>query len=218
MIDFKCASKGTAKIFTGEILELISLVAIMIGGALGIAALAFAGEESVEGFAVSGIAALVLIIGGAVVAVIAYIFELIGFNKAGSQNGNFKTALYLVLFSFALTIVNAIISMVAKSDLSSSIVMTVKTALDAAVTIFVLNGCYELLTEKGNTSLAEQATTVQSRVMIAFILAAILQFIPGFVDGIADTIMTIASAICTVIAYIQYLIILKKASKSFAEE
>ncbi len=213
MINFENVSKGLKRIFSAEILQIISIAAGVVAALVGLLSAASLLTGSMTGAAGFGIATGVLGIGAGVLAIISFIMECVGLGTAGKENNQFKYALYVIILAIILVIVNFILKLVFGGDsLGTRIIDSAQNVVDIIVSLFVIQGCIDLNKARGHKDLASKGSVVATRVLIAFILSFVLNIIPTFANGTLAVVCTILYLVCSLIAYIQYLAYVKTTS------
>ena len=105
---FTNAYQGVKKIFAAEILSLICSICATVTLALPVVGVIAAANNSQGGTVASLGGFAVLAIASMVLAIIAFIFKLIGVNKASKDEPSFKIALYLILAGIAVSVAGGI--------------------------------------------------------------------------------------------------------------
>ena len=207
-MQFPNALEGVKKIYKAEILALISAavgvvaVIIMLIGAIG---------ESAGGVA----GGAVLLIAVAVLAVISFILNLVGLNKAKLDDDNFKTA-------FIITIVGIIASVVLGAAKEGSFLSTIgESASDICsflVTWFVCTGIISLADKLGDSEMNARGTKARSYLMVTWVITIVLSIIGNILESsesgavaVIALILSLVGAVLEVVVYILYLKLLSKA-------
>ncbi len=207
---FPNAYSGVKKLYTAEILALIGVVALLIAA---FAALVMVGaaeaEEAGIGAASLGAAAVFGLIGG-VLAIIAFILQIIGLNAGGKDEPLFKTALS---FAVAGIVVQALASFV-PSEIVQDIANTFVPLAQVMLIYYVISAIRSLAEKLGNSELVEKAKGVVTVVFVTFgvqVLAKVLgQFVlTGKIGGIVE----IVGYVLEIVQFIVYLSYLSKAKK-----
>ncbi len=221
------ARNGIGKVFTAQILQIITVVCTLIAGIASAVVLAAAvsvqssGEVS-AGAAVGGGISVILaglfFITAAVISIIAFILQLVGLNKAGKDNEKLHSAFTLSIVAIIVAFVGGIVSSLFSTEASwvKSIVDIVALVIGLVITNKVLMGCGEL-----NSSLQEKADKTWKMYMCVIILdivVALVTIIMGAmgitaVSAVAYIILIVLDGVLDFISYIMFLTFLAKARK-----
>ena len=204
---FPNAYAGVKKIFTSEILSLISAIL------LAIVAVVMATDETGElPGGKNGVIAVVAIAGlvAIVLGLIALILQLIGLSAASKDEGAFKTAFF---FAIAMLVVSVAGSVIATKN-EDSIVSDLPNLLNIFVFIFTVSGISNLAKKMGREDMAGFGI----RILILQIILTVISFIlQVFKQGSIANVLSVVSILLTAIVYIVYLIYLSKAKKMLQE-
>lgn len=217
-MNFPNAQAGIKKIFTAEILKLIATVCSAFAVAFGYLMTKTVDVEgnvateggllaSFGGFAILGLAALVLMI-------IAFIFNLIGVTKASKDEPAFKIVLYLILAGIAVSIISGFIP----NETVKSIFQVISDVLGLAVTIFIIQGIRNLAVKVGNTAVDNKGMSIYKIIIAIYVLiiiARIVSLIAATAAAVVAGVFAIVSAILYIVVYIIYLSFLKQAKDMF---
>lgn len=228
-MQFPSAAAGSRKLFVGEILALIG--AICTGISLMLVFFAAASVTSVEnvagmiegaenaeqlGQAIAGAATTtvvsaglggLLIIAGAIVALVGLILFMVGAGQAGNDEPVFKTVLYLMIASIVLGVVG---SFLRANPTIYIIINAVNKFLSLYATFLVIDGFKKLAQNMGNTTMAEKADSSFKIIACMLIISVILQVIATFVGGTIGGILTLVALVADVIWYLIYIGVLSK--------
>lgn len=223
MPSFDNAAKGVRKIFTAEILELISLLVTVIGSvlvAIVVAAASIYGDENILASLGLVIAASVLIIGGLVLGIIAFINCIVGLVQAKKDDSNYGTALACIIISLVVEVITAIFSVVMITNpFASDIAAVVGRVADFFSVYFILVGTSTLLAQRGDTRMAEKGVHAFEAIFIIFTVSILLRIVPIFLTGgVIEIIFLCAYAAVAIVAYIMYFSFLAKAWKKLADK
>lgn len=216
---FPNAAKGVKKLFTAQILEIVSLLTGICAVVMTIVTLinaANANEEGTLGFALGtgGFA-----IAGAILSVIAFIIMIVGLVQAGKDNQNFKTALAFVVIGIAAVVAGSGLQEV--NPTLYHICQTVDKIAELVTTCYVIQGIMSLADWIGNPELLEKGRNIFRLIAVIFALSIIgmisytLILLHPALAFIGYVIMCV-SLLLSVIAYILYISLLAKARKVLA--
>ena len=208
---FPNAFRGVKKIWLAELLMLLAAVVGIVLIVVIAANSTLNGEEVIVNKEAVKTPAAILGIGTAVIALVAFILNLVGLINARKDDGAFKIALFVTLLGIAVSAVGAI--------WSDNQVLT--KWMDTILTICSLFASYYVLT--GIANLAEQfpdpktkALALKSRTLLegTFCATAIFKLIINIFkiqDG--STIYTILSIVALVLELVSYILYLRALSK-----
>ena len=214
---FPNAANGIKKLFIGEILALFSAIAIACSVIFSKPVLSEAGEiTSLEGSVT--VAAILLSVGG-IIAVVAYILQLVGIAKASKDEEAFKGALYLILFSILFSIAGAALAYAFPNNtLLSNIGTVVTNLLEILITFLVIGGIGSLGAKLNDTELETKAAGLLKIIVTVIVLKFIGNCVVTlFKENIAEVVVTVLGIlvlILTIVQYIVYLSLLSKAKNS----
>ena len=106
---FPNAAKGISKIFTAEILQLIT---VLTGGAIAVLGVLYADSMIINGFTADVLAITILSLAAftAVFGIIAFILKIIGFIQTARDESFFRGVIWLTIISIAVSVVAGIFS------------------------------------------------------------------------------------------------------------
>ena len=150
---FTNAYQGVKKIFAAEILSLICSICATVTLALPVVGVIAAANNSQGGTVASLGGFAVLAIASMVLAIIAFIFKLIGVNKASKDEPSFKIALYLILAGIAVSVAGGIFN---SNATASSIFSALGEVVNLGVTIFIIQGIKNLAAKLGDEKMVKK--------------------------------------------------------------
>ena len=216
-MSFPNALEGVKKIYRAEIIALISGILAVVAAffaLFGLAAEAAGlGEGALAGLLSGGLLMIVV----AVLAIIAFIMNIVGLVKAKTDDDNFKNALYVVIVGIVSSIIVSASS--SKGGLLADLGETVSDICSFLTTWFVCSAIVNLAEKLNDSAIRQKAVDVRKIVMIIWwctIALDIISTIVGKFDG--NTVLSyivsvigVFTAILSVISYILYLKLLSKA-------
>lgn len=216
---FPNAYDGIKKIYLGEIL---SLIAIVIGGIAGVAAvigykLTEAGAEEVGASAAFVGGGIVVIIAG-ILAIVSFILNILGISKASIDEPYFKKAMTWLVISL---IGSVIVGMTTEGTAANLAADFIHQAGQLMVTFYVIDGVNSLANKLGRTDLAAKGMKLKNMIVGVYAIGLVLTLISGFMSN-SDTMTVIAGVlgvvalIIMVIAYVVYLKLLFGAKQMLA--
>ena len=220
------AHAGVKKLFTAEILSLIAAFCTIM-------AVVFVyfmtksvdstGQITSEGAAVTSFGgAAIFSMGASVLAIIAFIFRIIGIKKASADEDGFKVAFYLVLAGIVLALINAVIGSFVKSSVVTGIFSVLGDVIDLAITIYVIQGIRNLAYKLNNEDMDNKGKNIFKIILAVYILIIIAQIITLIAGGTSAGIVIagvfgIVAGVLTIVQYVLYLGYLNKAKAMLAE-
>ena len=215
---FPNAATGVRKIFTAQVLSLISSIAMIIALILLIVTGAAANANSDGGVLAAGMGTLVLMLASFILILIAAIMSLVGIIQAAKDEGAFKTALYAIIISLVAAVVAAIFS---SNGTVQGICQVVQNIMSIAVTVFVITGIINLADQLNNAEVSQKGTNLMKVIVCVYVLALIASVVSlifgGTFASVTAAIIALVATILNVIAYFLYLSLLSKGKKMLAE-
>ena len=191
---FTNAQQGVKKIFAAEILSLICSICATVTLALPAVGLIAAANNSqggtfasLGGFAVLAIASMVL-------AIIAFIFKLIGVNKASKDEPSFKIALYLILAGIAVSVAGGIFN---SNATASSIFSALGEVVNLGVTIFIIQGIKNLAAKLGDEKMVKKGDTIFKCIIAIYVLVIIAQIVAMILQNRACLAVALVNIVIT---------------------
>lgn len=213
---FENAFVGAKKIFTAEILSLVATVCSAF-----VLAFTFLGAVSVEegsgtgavaslgGIAIFGIAA-------AIVAVIAFIFKIMGVNSASKDEPAFKIVLYLIIGGIVVAIAASFIP----NETVKNIFTIIGDVVNVAVTVYIIQGFRNLAVKLGRDDVDTKGNNIFKIIIAMYLLIFVARIITLISSGAASLtiagIFAIVAAILYIVVYVFYLSFLNQAKLMLA--
>ena len=214
---FTNAYQGVKKIFAAEILALIASVCGTIALALPVVALVAAANQSGGGTAASLGGLVVVGIATVVLSIIAFIFKLIGVNKASKDEPAFKIAFYMILAGIVVSVLTGIFS---SNSTVSSIMSALGEIVNLAVTVYIIQGIKNLAQRLGDDKMVKSGDTLFKYIIAIYILVIIAQIVIMILQNgaavVVALVIIVISGILEIIQYILYIRYLAKAKKMLA--
>lgn len=214
---FPNAYQGVKKIFLAQILALISVAALLITSfaALGTIGAAAGGSDAgaVAGLGITAIFG----IGYLVLALLAFIFQIIGISKASKDEPAFKIALYLIIAGIAVSIIGGFM---AEGSVIKSIFTVATDVINLAITVYVIQGIRNLAVKLGNTEMDNKGNNIFKIIIAVYVCIFIARIVSMISGGTATSVIAavfaIIAAVLSIIQYVIYLIYLNKAKAMLA--
>ncbi|HCA04852.1 MAG TPA: hypothetical protein DEO32_03020 [Ruminococcaceae bacterium] len=210
------AYQGVKKIFTAEILALIATICSTIVLLFTVTTIASVNAKSAAGAAASLGGLTIFGLAAGVLAIIGFIFQILGINAASKDEPSFKTALYLIIAGIIVAVVGAFFN--------NQIVKTVFTAasdiISLFITITIINGVCKLAERVGNTDVQQKGVNILKLIIAMYVIIIIARIISAIFTGtggaaVAGVFIVIAGVI-SIVQYVLYLMFLKKGRDMLA--
>ena len=202
------AYKGLGNVLKAQILQLIGVILLIAGAALGIAVISN-GDLGMAG------AALILVLVGAVIAIVADIFNIIGFNQARKDEKQFMSSLICIIVALAAMIISAVTQSV--NERISDWLSFVAIIFEFSAIMGAADGIRNLGSACGDGKIVKTAEMLKMFIMIAWFIVLVLRFIDNIGPEMGN-ILYIIAGIVEFIAFIVYIVLLSKARKMLAKE
>ena len=222
---FPNAANGVKKIFTAEILSLIYGICMFVMIVLLVVALAAAkavsggADGAAAGAVASGAGTLVFGIGSGVLAIIAFILNIVGISKASKDEESFRMALFAVIGGIILSVIGTAFNNV--NGYVSSIMQALQVVADLLVLLYVIQGIRYLSLKLNRPDIDQKGQNLFKIIFIVLVLQFIARIVViifgGMAASITAAIIALIAVILSVIEYILYLAFLAKAKKMLAE-
>ena len=215
---FPNAYSGVKKIFSAEILEIIGIACLFIAALFSLTTVgAVAGGSKNGALASLGGAALFGLAGG-VLAIIAFIFTIIGINSASKDEPVFKPAMAIIFVGIIASIVSSVSSLASSSGILHDLASDFSSVASILVTYYIIQGIISLANKLSNSEMADKGKSICTLVMTVFALYLIAQVLSQFVvAGTVSAIVAIVAAVLEIVQYVIYLTYLAKAKAMLAE-
>ncbi len=220
---FPNAAKGVKKIFTAEILNLIGTIVMVIAAiVVAIGAAGAAGAQTEEGIALAlgggMMVALIFIAVYMILAIIAYIMNLVGIINASKDETNFKSALIFLIVGIVTTILVAVFR---NNPVVYSMLLSLGNLMNVFVNIFVIAGGVKLADRLNRGDVSTKGTNVLKLIIVVAILSLIASLISSFMGGmvasVTAAVLFIVGLVLNIIKYFMYLSFLSQLKKALAE-
>ena len=223
---FPNAAKGVKKIFTAEILSLIAAFLIIVAAVMALSTFgSIKGFEATQSTAAaagafaSGIGMAIFSIGSLVLAIIAFIFNILGVVQASRDESTFKIALYALIAGVVFTCLGSIFEN--RSGPLSGAMSALATVAELIVTLYVIQGIRLLASRLNNREVDNQGQKIYMIILIVLILRLIANILVAIFGGRFTTTLALsfymASIVLSLVQYIMYLVFLAKGKKMLAQ-
>ena len=226
------AFKGVSQIYKAELIAILAVVCTGIGAILAIFGVGVAdvGSEAVgKGFAITG---GLFVIATAVLMIVSYILNIIGVGNAAKDESGFRSAMIAIIIGIVASIVAGIFSnkevvcllaqLVSKICSNKEVVcllaQLVSKICDILVFWFCIGGIGNLADKLNDQVISDKADSFIKLIIGIYVAGIVLAIIGSFVKagGFLDGFIDVAGAVCSIIAYLSYLSLLKGARDMLA--
>ena len=209
------AFKGVSQIYKAELIAILAVICTGIGAILAIFGVGVAdvGSETVgKGFAITG---GVFVIATAVLMIVSYILNIIGVGNAAKDESGFRSAMIAIIIGIVASIVAGIFS---NKEVVCLLAQLVSKICDIMVFWFCIGGIRNLADKMNDRNIANKADSFTKLIIGIYVAGIVLAIIGSFVKagGFLDGFIDVAGAVCSIIAYLSYLSLLKGARDMLA--
>lgn len=209
------AFKGVSQIYKAELIAILAVICTGIGAILAIFGVGVAdvGSEAVgKGFAITG---GLFVIATAVLMIVSYILNIIGVGNAAKDESGFRSAMIAIIIGIVASIVAGIFS---NKEVVCLLAQLVSKICDIMVFWFCIGGIRNLADKMNDRNIANKADSFTKLIIGIYVVGIVLAIIGSFVKagGFLDGFIDVAGAVCSIIAYLSYLSLLKGARDMLA--
>ena len=213
---FPNAAKGVKKLFSAEILYLLSV--ILIGVVSVITVIINNKMTNVS----NAVAVLILVgfIAGGVLAVIAFILQIVGLVQASRDERAFKGVILLTVFGIIVSVIGAFFS---KDSFINSLSTTINSVVSVISIILIILGIGNMSLQLERQDMIERGGRIIRIIVwlaiISIIMNLISIFLPQNIDDASDLAkviilsLTVIALMLNIAEYILYLSFLSKTKK-----
>jgi len=213
IMTFPNAYEGLKKVFTAQILALISSGCYILGS---IIAVIGGVTSSLSGLAGGGI----FVLGGLVLSLLSLIFNLVGLSRASKDEPQFRTAFILSLINLILGIVVSFIMALTVGS-SSTVSSLISEIFGILIIKFVFGGIFSLAEKLGRQDMIEYGNKLLIFLYVVYGLSIVLYILQLIFNSslrmmATVSIMSLLSGIAAIVGYILYLIYLNRSKNMLA--
>ena len=223
---FPNAAKGVKNIFTAQILQLIGTICGVIGCIIlissGVTAVLTKGSDAGLIAALSQVAgASIFVIAYSILALIAFIMQIVGIVNAKKDEESFKSALICLIIGVVVPIIGALFARI--SPVISSLCISVSNLMGIFVTIFIISGIIKLADQLNRGDVSTKGSNILKMIIVIAGVSLILSIVSSFMLAnvailVTAVILFVISMILTLVQYIMFLTLLSQAKKMLNEE
>lgn len=211
---FPNAKKGVKNIFTGQMLMLISVILTTISSIAMIVVNNLQDSASETVMSASAIGLLLFSLVGAVLTVIALVFNIIGVFRSSKDESVFKGVIFLMIFSLAVVIVSAVF---ANSQVISRLADLVNDISGTITTVLIVIGFNKIAEKLGDEVVFRKGQNLLRViiwiVLLSVIMKAVAVFAPNAVMVVLEIVMLVVTGLLEVLQTFLYLFYLSKTKK-----
>ena len=216
---FPNAAKGVKNIFTAQILqligticEIIGLVIVITGGAT--AVLSKGSEAGIMAALGQMAGASIFLVACSILALIAFIMQIVGIVNAKKDEESFKSALICLIIGVIAPFVGALFLRV--SPVVASLFTTVGSLMGVFVTVFIISGCIKLADQLNRGDVSAKGSNILKMIIVIAGLSVILSIVSSFMLANVAIMVTalIIMAVAMVLSLIQYIMFLTFLSQT----
>ena len=221
---FPNAAKGVKRIFTAQILQLIGTICMVIGCIIliagGVTAVLSKGSEAGMIAALSQAAgASIFLIAYSILAMIAFIMQLVGIINAKNDEESFKSALICTIIGIIAPIVGGLFY---KLPVVMGLCFSIGNLMGLFVTIFIITGIIKLADQLNRGDVSTKGSNLLKIIIVIAGLSLILSIISSFMLTntailVTAVILIVISLVLSVIQYIMFLTLLAKGKNMLVE-
>lgn len=213
---FENAHKGVNKIFVAEMLELVGTVLFILGLFMGYSTYA-AVQSGVSDAAAGGMAmtALLSILPGAILPVVALILNIIGLYQASKDEETYlRRAFWLTIANLAIAGFSGSIAGMTgnNSGFFVSLLNLISDLMHIVVYFFTVQGICVLAQRVNRNDIVEKGNRIIYIVAIVYAISAIASLFANLIGVIGAVI----AGILAIVAYVLYLSFLSQARSALA--
>ena len=213
---FQRAHSGISKIYLAELLALIGTVLMLLGLVLGFIGMKTDGQVTADATAGLALSALVTMVPGVLLPLIATIVSFIGLKQASEDEPtDLRTAFFLSIASLLLPIISGVIQgVVGNANLFSSLISMLGELAGILVTVFTVSGISRLMSRVGRHDLVDRGNKILWLLVAAQLASILVNFLRD--KGTFASIVSIAALLFSLVMYIMYLGFLRNARNALA--
>ncbi len=211
-MDFSNAKKGLKQLYFGELLELLSAIAVGVMGFAGNMAEGI--KETANYDKVMSVAAIRLV-AAMILTAIASLLKVLGIFKASQDHKNFGSALIFVLINLIMSLMSSLLK---KWGISEDTMSLVKGICNTFTMLFVLQGVTALAGKISNAEVEKTGKRAIWYVLAVEVCARAVSILSRFITSKSDlfwipAVISVVTMILYIISYLVYLKTIRKGSK-----
>ena len=209
---FPNAYSGVKKIYTSEILMIVSAVLVLIMTVLasfGTAMSEKGGNEDAAGYSFLG--AGILLAAVAIIDVVAFIMQIVGVTKAAKDEPKFNMALIWIIIDLVASVALEFVSEEGTLHLIASIA---QTGASIFITYHIIRAINSLAEKLGSQKEINRGNRVITLFAIAYVISFALNLVGDNMTGEAVTVGGVLAIIAMILIVVAYFTFLKYLSRA----
>lgn len=215
---FPSAAKGIPKIFTAEILQLISLVTGVITLLMTIVFAGTLQNGSDVTASVTGIIFIIFAAATGVLSIIYLIFMIIGTIQCAKDEPSFKMIIYLTIVNIVIAVIAAIFP---SNYFLASLAATTSDVVSFICSLLVVLGVGSIAAQLGNEELMERCSRIFKIILAIGVMSLLARFFMLFWGSVFAQALVFSLAVLSIFLgffqYFLYISMLAKAKKMLNE-
>ena len=215
---FPSAAKGIPKIFTAEILQLISLVTGVITLVMTIVFAGTLQNGSDVTASVTGIIFIIFAAATGVLSIIYLIFMIIGTIQCAKDEPSFKMIIYLTIVNIVIAVIAAIFP---SNYFLASLAATTSDVVSFICSLLVVLGVGSIAAQLGNEELMERCSRIFKIILAIGVMSLLARFFMLFWGSVFAQALVFSLAVLSIFLgffqYFLYISMLAKAKKMLNE-
>ncbi len=214
---FPNAAKGISKIFTAEILQLIT---VLTGGAIAVLGVLYSDSMIINGFTSDVLAITILSLAAftAVFGIIAFILKIIGFIQTSRDESFFRGVIWLTIISIAVSVVAGIFS---NDWFWNNLANTVNGLFEFITSILVVLGISRMAFTLNDQKVIATSGTLLKTIIGIGVLSLVAKlfsiFLPLYLGEVIIIGLACLAVVLEIVRYILYLVLLSRAKNMLNE-
>lgn len=200
---FPNAYEGVKKIWISEILNLVGAAAMLVAAISILLSASASYDDAVFGLGI----VMIIMLGSSIALIVAFIFKIIGINRASLDEPAFKTAFFLVIAGLVVSVVSTVFGKIATVKGITSIASDV---IDLAVTVFIIRGIRNLAVKLSDHEIDQKGDTLLKLFIVIYALLLIAHIV-ALISVEVSAIVSLIAAVLSLVQAILYLLFLNKA-------
>lgn len=213
---FPNAEKGVKKIFTAEILGLLSAICLVAAAVTRevVGALTKASGTIIIVATVTGIAALLLML-------LSYVLNIVGISQASKDEDAFRISLYVAIFGIVFSLLSGFLGNAFEGNAyAQRIISVIPDLVNLCMMVYVVIGIRNLAVQLSDPVMEGKGQNILRTVFVMEIIIFVVRAFSGMIQTDAAAMIAIAclgfAGILSIVTYVLYLAYLSKARKMLA--
>ena len=212
---FKNAYSGIRKIYISEVMMLIASIITIVSAVLTLITVGPSTEKDIK-LIILGI----FVFAYAIVALVAFILNIVGLAKARLDERSFNTAFILTFVGIAVSIVSGVF---AQDTVLANSFNTAVELIWLLVTCFIIIGIVNLANKLSNSAVANKGNNLLRLILCVQILAIIIRILSIIftalnISMVLPAIFAIIAGVLTIVYHFIYISLLSKAKTMLEQE